>query len=332
MSKIATLQPSSASRRVMARPMPWPPPVTIATLPDKPLNVSLPWFATHWPPVLSWRAPLAPAGREGLTALGQCETTLRKHLAGNDRFHDLNGSARDLDDPGVDIGARDRILRHISPTSEQLQAFVDRFAVKSGGKHLGHRGVHRIQLSLHEERNALIGKNAGDGCLGFQIGKLELRVLEVCEFLTENAPVRGIFDRPIKNGFDDSCRADSLGKPFLREFRHHQREALALLSKHVGGGNAYVLEEQLGSILGFHPDLFEISAALKSRSVALDDEQRHALGARAAVGFGREHDEIAELAVRDENFLAVDNEIVSVANGAVPERLEVPPRMGLRHA
>src|SRR5882724_12163886 len=191
MSKIATLQPSSASRRVMARAMPWPPPVTIATLPDKPLKVSLPRFATLWPPVLFWRAPLAPAGRARSTALGQCETTLRKHLASNDRFHDLNGSTRDLDDPGVDIGARDRILGHIPPASEQLQAFVDRFAMKFGGKHLGHRGVYRIQLSLHEERNAFIGKNAGDGRLGFQIGKLELRILEVCQFLTENAPVRG---------------------------------------------------------------------------------------------------------------------------------------------
>src|SRR5712671_2101259 len=191
-SKIATLQPSSASRRVMARPMPWPPPVTIATLPDKPLKVSLPCFATHWPTVLFGEANWRPADQSRSTALGQRETTLREHLASNDRFHDFNRSARDLDNPGVDIGAGDRIFTHISPPSEKLQAFIDGFAMKFGGKHLGHRGVHRIQLSLHEKRNTFIGKNAGDGRLGFQIGKLELGILKICKLLTEHASIRRV--------------------------------------------------------------------------------------------------------------------------------------------
>src|SRR5258705_2179368 len=111
MSKIATLQPSSASRRVMARPMPWPPPVTIATLPDKPLkshSLGLRRFGRlSWSSVLSrqdpWRPP-AERNQPRSTALGQCKTTLREHLSGDDGFHDFDRSARDLDDPGVDIG------------------------------------------------------------------------------------------------------------------------------------------------------------------------------------------------------------------------------------
>src|ERR1700719_2490357 len=113
MSKIATLQPSSASRRVMARPMPWPPPVTIATLPDKPL--------TSHSLVLRriGRCFVWSTGRPaGSPALGERKSTLREHLAGDDGFHDLDRSARDLDDPGVDIGARDRVLRHIAPAAE----------------------------------------------------------------------------------------------------------------------------------------------------------------------------------------------------------------------
>ncbi len=70
---------------------------------------------------------------------------------------------------------------------------------------------------------------------------------------------------------------------------------------------------------------------MKAGPVALDDEQRHALGAGAAVGLGRQHDEIAELAIRDENLLAVDHEIIAIANGAGPDRLEVAARMRFRH-
>src|SRR5438309_4907960 len=112
MSKIATLQPSSARRRVMARPMPWPPPVTIATLPDKPLKVSLPCFAT----LIPWRPPAA-CHQPRSTTLGQRKTTLREHLAGADGFHDLDCSARNLDDPDDNIGACDGIFRHIAPAA-----------------------------------------------------------------------------------------------------------------------------------------------------------------------------------------------------------------------
>src|SRR5258706_16032598 len=149
--------------------------------------------------------PLAPANRAISTALGQRETTLCEHLASNDRFHYLNRSARDLDNSGVDIGARDRIFTHVSPPSEKLQAFIDGFAMKFRGKHLGHRGVYRIQLSLHEERNTFIGKDTSDCCLGFQIGKLELRILKVCKFLPEHASVCCILNSPIEDGFGDGC-------------------------------------------------------------------------------------------------------------------------------
>src|SRR3954471_4864345 len=125
MSKIATLQFSSASRRVMARPMPWPPPVTIATLPDKPFK-SHSLVLRRFGRCFVWAADVSRPARSG--ALGERKTTLREHLAVSDGRHDVYRSTPDLDDPGVDIAARDRILRHIAPASEQSHAFIGRFA------------------------------------------------------------------------------------------------------------------------------------------------------------------------------------------------------------
>ena len=68
-----------------------------------------------------------------------------------------------------------------------------------------------------------------------------------------------------------------------------------------------LFEEQLGGVLGLHAELLEISTALEPRPVALDQEQRDALGRRHRLSvFRREHHEIAELAVRDEHLLTVD--------------------------
>src|SRR6185295_16443008 len=88
-SKIATLQPSSASRRVMARPMPWPPPVTIATLPDKPLK-SHSLVLRRIGRCFVWAADASRPARSA--ALGERKTTLREHLAGDDGLLDLDRS------------------------------------------------------------------------------------------------------------------------------------------------------------------------------------------------------------------------------------------------
>src|SRR3546814_6026511 len=55
----------------------------------------------------------------------------------------------------------------------------------------------------------------------------------------------------------------------------------------------------------------------------LDEEQSHAVGAGLAVGLGREHDNVAKLPVRDEDFLAVDHELVAVAHRLRAHRLQI---------
>src|ERR1700722_6212356 len=81
-----------------------------------------------------------------------------------------------------------------------------------------------------------------------------------------------------------------------------------------------------------HAKLLEVSPAPETFSIAFDKEQRDALGARLAVGFCSQHQDVAELAVRDEHLLAVDDVTVAVAGRARPDRLEIAPRMRLGHA
>ena len=82
----------------------------------------------------------------------------------------------------------------------------------------------------------------------------------------------------------------------------------------------------------FIPIFSRLRPRLKPGPVALDNEQRHALGAGTDVGLGREHDKIAELTVRDKDLLAVDDEIIAVANRAGPDRLEVAAGMRFGHS
>src|SRR3546814_8114788 len=51
-----------------------------------------------------------------------------------------------------------------------------------------------------------------------------------------------------------------------------------------------------------------------------------------AVGLGREHDHVAKLAVRDEDLLPVDDELVAVAHRLRAHRLQIAAGMGFGHA
>ena len=63
----------------------------------------------------------------------------------------------------------------------------------------------------------------------------------------------------------------------------------------------------------FWPIFFEVAAALEAGTVGLHQHQDHALGAGAGIGLGDDDDEIGEPAVGDEGLLAVDDELVALA-------------------
>src|SRR6516225_2592372 len=133
MSKIATLQPSSARRSVNPRPIPCPPPVTMATFPDRPFNAHLPCRLSF----LSCGGQCMPGAQKGARfnsrdhlVLLQGKSVLRIHLPGDDRLHNLDRSAGDFYNPRICIGPGDRIFPHIAPAAEQLQTLVDGLTVK----------------------------------------------------------------------------------------------------------------------------------------------------------------------------------------------------------
>src|SRR3546814_918057 len=102
-----------------------------------------------------------------------------EHLARNDRLHDLDRAARNLDDARIGIGAADRIFPHIAPAAEELEALVRGLAMKLGGDHLRHRGIDRIEFALHEQNDTLVGKDTRHHRPCLQIGEDELGVLEI---------------------------------------------------------------------------------------------------------------------------------------------------------
>src|SRR3546814_3871946 len=59
-----------------------------------------------------------------------------EHFARDDRLHDLDRTAGDLDDARISIGAADRIFPHIAPATEELETFIRRLAMQFRRHHL----------------------------------------------------------------------------------------------------------------------------------------------------------------------------------------------------
>ena len=64
----------------------------------------------------------------------------------------------------------------------------------------------------------------------------------------------------------------------------------------------------------------------------LDEEEGHAARAGGRIRLRRQNDDVAELAVRDEDLLTVDQIVIAVAPGLGAYSLEIAARVGLGHA
>ena len=84
--------------------------------------------------------------------------------------------------------------------------------------------------------------------------------------------------------------------------------------------------------LDLHAEFFEVPAAREPWPVTFDKEQRYALGAGRRVRLCRQHYDVAELAIGDENLLAVDDEIIALSGRAGADRLQIAAGMWLGHA
>ena len=90
-------------------------------------------------------------------------------------------------------------------------------------------------------------------------------------------------------------------------------------------------EGELRGVLGVHPDLLQVAAALEAGHAALDDEQADAVVARVGVGPGGDDHQVGQDAVGDEGLLAVEDPVVAVADGGGPDALQVAAGSGLGH-
>ncbi len=119
--------------------------------------------------------------------------------------------------------------------------------------------------------------------------------------------------------------------PILSLVEQPQRvdEALAGLADQVRGGNAAVLERQLGGVGGAHAELVLLAPGAEALRAALDHDRGDALLAGGAIGHRQHHRGVGDAAVRDEVLGAVQHEVVAVPHGGRAHPAGVGPRARL---
>ena len=185
---------------------------------------------------------------------------------------------------------------------------------------------------MHEQADAVVHEYAADGGLGLDLGELELGVLEVRQLLAKHLALGCIVHGLGQHRLHHRGRANRLRKPLLRQVFHHELEATAFGAEQVASRDVYVFKEQLGRILGFHAQLFQVAPALEAGARCFDDKQRYAGRPACGFGLGGKHDHIAQLAVRDEHFLATDHVAVGAAHGTGVDVAQIAAGMRLGHA
>lgn len=154
--------------------------------------------------------------------------------------------------------------------------------------------------------------NPADLDLGSHLGKLEAGILEVRHRLAERLALASVVERPLQGRLGRRQRADTDGQALLRQLLHQVDESLAVLAEQVLPGNPHILEEQLGGVLGLHPDLLQALALAEARRTRLDHEQAYALGASLRIGLRHHDHQVGEEAVGDEGLRAIDDVLVAI--------------------
>src|SRR5258708_18305509 len=156
-----------------------------------------------------------------LTALGQLSpSTLLDKATGNDVFHDFEGPTGELHLPDVSVRPRDRVLPHIAPATEELEALVDDLDAICNRGELAHRGVNRVEYSLQMEVDAAIDKHTLSSRLSCKLGKFELSILELPDWVPQRCPLSDVLQSPPECRLGRCHRAHRLGEPLLRQLVH----------------------------------------------------------------------------------------------------------------
>src|ERR1019366_5944977 len=116
--------------------------------------------------------------------------------------------------------------------------------------------------------------------------------------------------------------------PALVERVHGDGESLPFLAEPGRDRDPHPGKEDLGRGLTAQPQLAVDLAALEPRRAGRHQERGDALGTRPA-GPGEEEADVGPGAVRDEDLLAIDDVVVTVAHGLGPEVPGIRPGVGL---
>ncbi len=156
-------------------------------------------------------------------------------------------------------------------------------------------------------------------------------MLELPDGLAERLALLGVGERVLEGLLRDGQGGDADGDALARQVLHQGDESAALLAEQVRHGHPDVGEEQLGGVLGVHADLVQVPAAGEAGHAALDHEQADAPVPGTGVG-ARDHDhDVAQLAVRDERLLPVQQVMIPVAHGGGADALQVAAGPWLGH-
>jgi len=214
----------------------------------------------------------------------------------------------------------------------QLHHGVERSAQLLGGVELGDGRLLERDLAAHVLGQVVVDHDAHRHALGLQVGELELGVLEVPDGLAEGLAVLHVVDGVLQAGLEHGRGAQRDREALLRQLFHQRVHALALAAEDVAGGNAHVVEEELGGVGGMLADLVELAAAAEARAVGLDEDQAHRLGAGlGGIGLGDQDDQVAVQAVADEGLAAVDDVLVAVTDRGGADVLQVAAGARLGH-
>ena len=135
-------------------------------------------------------------------------------------------------------------------------------------------------------------------------------------------------ERLLRDGQGGDADGDALAWQVL----HQGDESAALRAEQVVGWHPDVGEEQLRGVLGVHAELFQVPAAEEAGHAALDHEQADPPVPGGRIGARRHDHEVAELAVRDERLLPVQQVMVTRTDRgtAYPLQVAARPRLGHR--
>ena len=229
---------------------------------------------------------------------------------------------------------RDRVLEHVAVAAEELQAVVDHLALQVGQVH--HLAIEAVAVSSapsHQRSMQRSTKMRATTASVLHLGQLEAGVLQLDQRLAEglrsraySSVSRSARSMPPPRRRRSACarRAApciSWKSPCLRRRRARSRP-----------GRARRRRRARRCPVPSGPTFSRMRPTRKPCDVArLDHQQRDAAGAGRGVGLGDHHDQVREVAVRDEGLRAVDHVVVAVAHGAGADALQVGAGAGLRH-